>query len=287
MVLCLVFITGKKRKRCGHCNGCRAEDCGTCKYCIDNPRFGGQGRKNQCCVARKCTNMKQTSPNQASEMYQWSIQLREHLAHLPQGTNCSLSSVCITPPPTTEGYKAILTSLEQQNCNIDKIQGDRNCMFPSLSKELFGSEKYHLDLRKLVTDFEYCNLQLQPESSSKETCMHYINNMKNETVWGTTTELLSFASMLQTPIFTFTKSVTCNKYSWHQFKPFSLQKLSFHNPALRTLAARFAKLDYHIELLHYENCYYYRITSATNTAPALPIPKLEGIVESKNLVIVV
>ena len=80
MVLCLVFITGKKRKRCGHCNGCRAEDCGTCKYCIDNPRFGGQGRKNQCCVARKCTNMKQTSPNQASEMYQWSIQLREMLA---------------------------------------------------------------------------------------------------------------------------------------------------------------------------------------------------------------
>ena len=34
------------------------------------------------------------------------------------------------------------------------------------------------------------------------SCMHYINNMKNETVWGTTTELLSFASMLQIPIFT-------------------------------------------------------------------------------------
>ena len=131
-----------------------------------------------CCEA--VYNMKQTSPNQPSEMYQWSIQLREHLAHLllPQGTNCSLSSVCITPSPTTEGYKAILTSLEQQNHTIDKIQGDGNCMFRSLSKELFGSEKYHLDLRKLVTDFEYCNLQLQPESSSKETCMHYINNMK-------------------------------------------------------------------------------------------------------------
>ena len=81
-----------KRKCCGHCNGCQAEDCGICKYCIDNPRFGGPGRKKQCCVTRKCTNMKSTSPNQASEIYQWSIQLREHLAHLllPQGTNCSL-----------------------------------------------------------------------------------------------------------------------------------------------------------------------------------------------------
>ena len=58
------------------------------------------------------------------------------------------------------------------------------------------------------------------------------------------------ASMLQTPIFTFTKSGSCSKYSWHQFKPFRLQKLSFHNPALRTLAARFAKLDYHIELTY-------------------------------------
>ena len=233
--------------------------------------------------------MKQPSPNQASEMHQWSVQLREHLAHLllPPGTNCSLSSMRVTPPPTTESYKAILTSLEQQNRTIDNIQADGNCMFRSLSKELFGSEKYHSDLRKLVTDFEYCNLQLQPASSSKETCIHHINKMKNETVWGTTTELLSFASMLQTPIFTFTKSGSCSKYSWHQFKPFSLQKLSFHNPALRTLAARFAKLDYHIELLHYENCHYDRITSAKDTAPALSIPKLEGTVESKDLAIVV
>ena len=75
---------------------------------------------------------------------------------------------------------------------------------------------------------------------------------KNETVWAITTELLSFAPTLQTPIFTFTKSGSCSKYSWDQFKPFRLQKLSFHNPALRTLAARFTKLDYHIELLHYE-----------------------------------
>ena len=93
--------------------------------------------------------MKQPSPNQVSEMHQWSVQLREHLAHLllPPGTNCILSSVCVTPPPTTESYKAILTSLEQQNHTIDNIQGDGNCMFRSLSKELFGSEKYHSDLR--------------------------------------------------------------------------------------------------------------------------------------------
>lgn len=63
--------------------------------------------------------------------------------------------------------------------------------------------------------------------------------------------------------------------------------ISSNHSACRTLAARFAMLDYHIELLHYENCHYGRITSATDTVPTLTIPKLKGIVESKDLAIVV
>ena len=135
------------------------------------------------CCQEVYINMKQSSPNQVSEKYKWNVQLWEHLLHLlPPGTNCSLSSVCITSPP--ESHKAIRTSLKQQNCTVDKIQGDGNCMFWSFLKELFGSEEYHLDL---VTDFQYYNLQLQPASYSKKTCMHHINN---DPVWGTTTELL-------------------------------------------------------------------------------------------------
>ena len=95
-------------------------------------------------------------------------------------------------------------------------------------------------------------LSQQSASSSKETCMHYINNMKNETVWGTTTELLSFASMLQTPIFTFTKSGSCMQQLFlASVQAIQLTEMFF--PALRTIAARFAKLDYHIKLLHNGN----------------------------------
>lgn len=40
--------------RCGSCEGCVVQDCGTCKNCADKPKYGGPGVKKQACVARKC-----------------------------------------------------------------------------------------------------------------------------------------------------------------------------------------------------------------------------------------
>ena len=48
---------GSKRKRCGLCKGCNSDDCGTCLYCQDKPKFGGPGKKKQCCEQRKCLEM--------------------------------------------------------------------------------------------------------------------------------------------------------------------------------------------------------------------------------------
>lgn len=45
---------GRRKKRCFNCSGCLAADCGTCKHCLDKPKFGGKGLKKQCCVKRKC-----------------------------------------------------------------------------------------------------------------------------------------------------------------------------------------------------------------------------------------
>lgn len=49
-------ITGRKRKRCGVCEGCQATDCGNCKFCRDMLKFGGPGKKKQCCEYRHCLN---------------------------------------------------------------------------------------------------------------------------------------------------------------------------------------------------------------------------------------
>lgn len=38
------------------CSGCLAKDCGSCKFCLDMPKFGGPGKKKKRCVERVCRN---------------------------------------------------------------------------------------------------------------------------------------------------------------------------------------------------------------------------------------
>ncbi|KFM65360.1 Histone-lysine N-methyltransferase MLL, partial [Stegodyphus mimosarum] len=47
--------TVKFRKvRCKQCEGCRAEDCGKCAYCLDKKKFGGPNLIKQACMYRRC-----------------------------------------------------------------------------------------------------------------------------------------------------------------------------------------------------------------------------------------
>lgn len=53
IILC--YLSGVKRKyRCGECEGCKSLNCGKCQYCIDMKAYGGQGKKKQCCIKRRC-----------------------------------------------------------------------------------------------------------------------------------------------------------------------------------------------------------------------------------------
>ena len=46
---------GRKRSRCGKCDGClQDDDCGECLFCKDKPKFGGKGKKKKCCIRKKC-----------------------------------------------------------------------------------------------------------------------------------------------------------------------------------------------------------------------------------------
>ena len=46
----------KEMRRCGDCPACWADDCGTCKHCLDMPKFGENGTLNKECVRRDCPN---------------------------------------------------------------------------------------------------------------------------------------------------------------------------------------------------------------------------------------
>ena len=43
--------------RCGACEGCTADECGTCKYCLDKPKRGGTNKLNRPCVHRRCEHL--------------------------------------------------------------------------------------------------------------------------------------------------------------------------------------------------------------------------------------
>eukprot|EP00615_Pteridomonas_danica_P004691 CAMPEP_0114369336 /NCGR_PEP_ID=MMETSP0101-20121206/31599_1 /TAXON_ID=38822 ORGANISM="Pteridomonas danica, Strain PT" /NCGR_SAMPLE_ID=MMETSP0101 /ASSEMBLY_ACC=CAM_ASM_000211 /LENGTH=462 /DNA_ID=CAMNT_0001520145 /DNA_START=5 /DNA_END=1393 /DNA_ORIENTATION=+ len=44
-----------RKQRCGDCSGCRATECGVCKFCLNMRKFGGPGTLKQPCVQRKCS----------------------------------------------------------------------------------------------------------------------------------------------------------------------------------------------------------------------------------------
>ena len=50
----LISNLGKISGRCSQCDGCKAQNCGQCTFCIDMPRFGGPGLKKKACIHRKC-----------------------------------------------------------------------------------------------------------------------------------------------------------------------------------------------------------------------------------------
>lgn len=50
----------RRRVRCGNCEGClNRVDCQTCTYCLDKPKYGGSGKLKQCCLHRRCKDLRQ------------------------------------------------------------------------------------------------------------------------------------------------------------------------------------------------------------------------------------
>lgn len=52
----------KPRVRCGECEPCLREDCGTCVYCLKKKKFGGNGRAKNACKYRRCIHLLNRTP---------------------------------------------------------------------------------------------------------------------------------------------------------------------------------------------------------------------------------
>ena len=62
IIIMLIYLAGKKRSRCGTCMGCKGKVCPMC------PKYGGPGKKKQCCVKRKCSGIQSSSQLKTSNV---------------------------------------------------------------------------------------------------------------------------------------------------------------------------------------------------------------------------
>ena len=106
-------FAGSKRRRCGWCTGCNTDDCGVCQYCQDKPKFGGPGKKKQCCEKRKCLNMKTEvhCPLLCSCVYMhMSHYIYTHVSHFCHNTCADCVYICTQARSTTSSSKQTSSS---------------------------------------------------------------------------------------------------------------------------------------------------------------------------------
>lgn len=156
-----------------------------------------------------------------------------------------------------------LTSfLDNGGRKVYSVQGDGNCLFRSLSHQLYGSSNRHFDVRSLLVRFENLNWSrfshLLTEINSPDMQSH-IHKMLRPGAWGTHVEIIAASTYFQVPVyFLRTPSTT---YNWEVFNPlrpscnFSYQAY----PEVDTTAEDITVPD-HFELLFSCNCHYDSIT---------------------------
>ena len=113
-------------------------------------------------------------------------------------------------PPQSEIHAKIGSSV------IDKIKGDGNCFFRAISKEVFGEEERHQEMRKTIVDYMQKNRQHFDMYIDGDPSAH-IEDMKEKCTWATQAESFACASLLGREIFVLTPHT--DTYKWCLFSP--------------------------------------------------------------------
>jgi hypothetical protein len=122
-------------------------------------------------------------------------------------------------PPSYPIYEMLEGKLVRENRRIHFITGDGNCFFRALSKIVYGSEEYHMNVRCQVIDIIVRNKSKFAQFIDGQDVQKHIEKMLEDRCWATTCEIYAAATALQTDIFMFTPNHTNTSYSWLIFKP--------------------------------------------------------------------
>ena len=98
--------------------------------------------------------------------------------------------------------------------NIDRITGDGNCLFYSLSNMIFNDMKYYINIRQIICEYYETTNTLNHLYENEKEKNDYIINMKKDKVYGTGLEIETFSNIYKIKIILFTRYITdkkCNK----------------------------------------------------------------------------
>ena len=102
---------------------------------------------------------------------------------------------------------------------IDVIVGDGNCFFRAISKELFGSEKSHPDLRQILVKFTIHNPTLFQAFDFTNNFKKHYDRMPCRNTYARQVELQATATFLQLPLYVYTKPSLTEDRQWTCFVP--------------------------------------------------------------------
>ena len=235
-----------KRKRCGVCEGCTRLDCGICIFCKDKPKFGGPGRRKQCCELKKCNkSVPDISPN--------------------------LTGEASKPTPTT-----IHHFLQSSGRKIHFIEPDGNCLFRTISYALLNTEDHHYFIRSHVVRL----VNLNPDVFSQylmpinePTISEQVKHMICPTVWGTHLKVKAAATLFRLPIFYCTKSLHTATFSWNVVQPLPPGSIRF--PTIMDEEMKEKQDINHIEMYH-SQVHYDAIISTETGKVHETLPELTG-----------
>ncbi|GFO49696.1 otu domain-containing protein 1 [Plakobranchus ocellatus] len=141
--------------------------------------------------------------------------------------NSLLDEQEVNPAPSYPIYDELRKQLSQESRKVDYIRGDGNCFFRALSKQLYGTEKYHKAVRSLIVDVIATNRSSFAQFIDGQDIQAHIDRMSEENTWATTCEIYAAATYLQRDIFMLTPDHSNTHYSWLLFKPlFKFSKTS-------------------------------------------------------------
>ncbi|XP_005093661.1 OVARIAN TUMOR DOMAIN-containing deubiquitinating enzyme 6 [Aplysia californica] len=181
----------------------------------------------------------------------------------------------VNPAPSYPVYDILKDKLAQENRQIDYIRGDGNCFFRALSKQLYGSERFHKTIRSLIVDVIATNKDKFAQFVDGEDVQTHVMRMAEDHSWATTCEIYAAATLLQRDIYMLTPNHRNIKYSWLHFRPVF---------ALSTDSVEVSHHPCYISLCNTNGNHYDRVVADHGGCNCfLPHPEMDGVSFSVDL----